>query len=386
MLKEAAVRVIAEQFHRRVLYPLLTSGQAKKDREVAHERILGLMEKYIENNQPLRKFLTQCFTYEDPVLEQEIFGLKFKQPCMVAAGFDKNARVYQSLTSLGLPPDIGTIPRWPYAGTPKPRVFMLEGDQGMINRMGYPSDGLHEIEKRLAKKYTPRNLRDFNIHLNFGVNQPSFDRGAPLFDLALTYNDIYGLGDILTLAVSPNTPDSLGLLEPENLSEALERISNIRKSKKEWKPLLLKLIPDLTFAQIDKILDVALSHGVDGMVLTNTTTDPNTRMLLKGMYKDETGGYSGPYLKSKSLVAIHYVYTHTEGKFPICAAGGLNTPLDAFEAVVYGGASWLQFYYAVVTRKTSTPNFSYDMCQSLAKELRTHGFKNITEAVGAYAK
>lgn len=356
------------------------------DREDVHIKAVAFARKYTEDNKLLLEILSRSTTYKNPVLHQEIFGLQFPHPFMIAAGLDKNGLMYKSLAALGFHPEIGTVTRWPYPGETRPRMFLLEDDQGMINRMRYPSEGVDEISKRLMTKYIPRPERKYNLFINIGANKPSFDSDTPIQDMIYVLGKVYEPGDGFVFGISPNTPQTLGLLEPENLSELLLRAENIRKSKKQHKPLLLKLPPDLPLGAVDNILDTALSHNIDGFVLTNTTLDPKIKEIISGRYKDEEGGYSGKYLRRKSSKLTRYIYKRTEGKIPLVACGGLGRhQIDLWEALTFDGASAFQFFTYFVHPQTSTLNFSYNLGKRLSQELKNRGFANIKEAIGAYA-
>lgn len=375
-------REAVDAIHHKIIYPYLTSGEAQDDREIAHERALALMERQIENNPIFLWAMDSFFTLDDPILAVTVFGQKFRNPLGVAAGFDKNGRVYKSLAALGFSfVEIGSITTIPYKGNDRPRIFALPEDNALINRMGFPGEGLSECDARLAKKFVSSARRKFRLGISIGASRPSFEKGTVIDDFQKAHKYLGGYGDFVVDNISsPNTLGVRALQEVQALDELLSATDFFHpKDPRFRKPRLVKLSPDVSFAQLDLVLDIISHHNVDGVVLTNTTTNPQIRSDLKGQLKQQTGGISGSPLSRKALSVSRFIYEQTEGKLPIIRAGGIMTSKDYWEAVVYGGASLVQVYTAFVNHRTSTPNLAYYFNRDLAQSMKIAGVKNLEE-------
>lgn len=374
-------RGLVDIIYKNLVYKKAIAG-AVDDREVAHDKAFDLMERYLEKNFKLQSFLTKYFTFEDPSLTSEIYGLFSKNPFMIAAGLDKNASCVLSLSSLGSGwVEIGTIPRYQHEGAKRPRIKMLPDGKGMFNWMCYPSDGVDKIAERLEEKYPAVRESGVNLILNIGPNKPSFDKGTQIEDTVFVLEKLYQFGDVFNFGFSPNTTGLLDILEGSGLCELLCEANKVRKEK-GWKPFFIKLGADHSLDQIDQILDVAINHSIDGFVAVNTTTDPNIKKALG--YPELPGGYSGPLLRGNSSRVCRYIYQMTEGVLPIIACGGLKNALGVWESLTYDGASHFQFLTPLVVPETSTPNFFYNISKDLSGMLKSRGFKNISEARGAF--
>ncbi|MBI4058118.1 quinone-dependent dihydroorotate dehydrogenase [Candidatus Microgenomates bacterium] len=376
-------RQSAEWLHRNVVYPHLISGKAREDREIAHERALNYLD-WIDSHEVVRNKLSEIFTYKDPILETKVNGIQFPNPLGVAAGLDKNARVFRALAAFGFGHvEVGSITRESYEGNPRPRVFALPQDKAFINRMGFPGDGVWRSYDKLKEKLVPRRDRDYVVGVNIGASRPSFERGSQLEDYVTAMKLIlFTECDYFVLNLSsPNTSGVRGLQEPQILDQLLSM--SLRATRLVKKPLLIKISPDVPNEQLDGILDVAMRRQAQGIIVTNTSTNPDLRSQLKSDHREETGGISGRPLTTRALEMSRYIYTHTEGKLPIIRAGGVMDVMDYWEAISYGGADLVQVYSATVDQTTSTPNLAYNFNKGLATLMRSRGIKSIQELKGS---
>lgn len=373
------IREALDNVHRTVIYTYLTSGTAKFDREIAHERALKLLGIIENSPSPLRAALAKYFTYQDPILETQVFGLMFKNPLGIAGGFDKNGLVPNALGALGFSHvEIGTITPTPQKGRDRPRIFDLPEDQGYINRMGFPSVGMKAARSNIAK----RHVKDSVLGINIGPNAKSVEEDRALDDYIDAAKYFKNEGDYLSINVSsPNTTRLRELQGKEAITAIVDGVKGASQEYFRKKAVLIKIAPDLSFAEIDDILDVVLGK-VDGIIATNTTVNPKTRNSLRSTHKNELGGISGRPLTQMATQLSHYIFEHTEGRLPIVRAGGVMDSGDYFTALTFGGASLVQVYTAFVEKRTSTPNFAYYLNKDLALNLHRWGIKNVREIIG----
>jgi dihydroorotate dehydrogenase len=286
-------------------------------------------------------FLKKICKIENRALERTVFGLKFKNPVGLAAGFDKNAAFYHEFSSLGFSfIEIGTVTPKGQPGNPKKRLFRLPKDKALINRMGFNNLGVDEVVKNLKKR------KDFSIIIggNIGKNTATPNTEA-VNDYVICFNKLYDYADYFVVNVScPNISNLSKLQDKDSLMQILSAITAERKQKAVYKPVLLKISPDLNFGQIDEVLEIMTTTGMDGIVATNTsisreglTTSPDV------IQKIGNGGLSGNPLKVRSTEIIRYIYKKTGGKMPIIAVGGIFTADDALEKL-NAGASLVQLY------------------------------------------
>jgi dihydroorotate dehydrogenase len=285
--------------------------------------------------------LKRILSIKSKALEKELFGLTFKNPIGLAAGFDKNAEIFDMLGNFGFSfVEIGTVTPKSQPGNPKPRSFRLTKDNALINRMGFNNDGLAVIIKRLREK----NKRTVIVGGNIGKNTmvPNTDAVG---DYLKTFKGLYDYVDYFTVNVScPNVGNLTRLQNKPDLEILLKTLANERKYMDVYKPVLVKISPDLSFEQIDDTLYIIREIGIDGIVATNTTT---SRKDLKTSAKeiDETGpgGLSGQPLTKRSLEIVRYIHEQTSGKLPIIAVGGIMTVADAVN-MLEAGADLIQLY------------------------------------------
>jgi len=326
----------------------------------------------------------------------ERFGLKFKNPLGIAAGFDKNGVVVNQLAALGFGfTEVGTVTFNPQKGNEKPRLFRLPEDGALINRLGFNNEGTPKVVERL-KKINPNCVLGVNIGKNKDVpNEEAIENYLQSFDLA------YEVADYIAVNVSsPNTPNLRELQKAEHLEELLGELQarnrvlssafkrqtageNHRKSSETKneaesqfsKPLLVKIAPDLSEAEIEAIVDISQKLNLAGIIATNTTIK---REHLKTEI-DENGGLSGKPLRKKSTEVISKIYKYSKGKLPIIGVGGIFTAEDAYEKIS-AGACLVQAYTGFVYQGFT---FARDINNGLSEILKRKGFESLDEAVGA---
>ena len=285
---------------------------------------------------PLVKFLVSKFyIIDDSRLEKSLFGIKFKNPVGLAAGFDKNAQLYEELTSFGFGfIEIGTVTPKPQSGNPKKRLFRLVEDSAIINRMGFNNVGVEEIIKNLKKN------KSTLIGGNIGKNKitPNY---LAIDDYVTSFNMLFDFVDYFVVNVSsPNTPNLRDLQEKEPLTKLINSLISINRNKNKPKPILLKIAPDLNNNQLLDIISIVKGTGLDGIIATNTTIN---RDNLKSLNKNELGGLSGKPLTSRSTEVIKFISKNSNKTIPIIGVGGINSVADALEKFD-AGADLIQIY------------------------------------------
>lgn len=307
--------------------------------------------------------------------EIERFGLKFAKPLGLAAGFDKNGVVVNQFASLGFGfVEVGTVTLQPQKGNPKPRIFRLPDDNALINRLGFNNDGAEVIAARLSK-LTRRCVVGVNIGKNKDVpNEEAVENYLACFEI------VHPVADYVAINISsPNTPNLRDLQQTASLDALLSALQ-LRNSQLGGKPLLVKIAPDLTDAEIESVIDVCLSRRVDGVIATNTTI-ARAGLKTRGAEQFGDGGLSGEPLANRSNEVISTIYRISKGKLPIIGVGGIFTAEDAF-AKIAAGASLVQAYTGFVY---GGPTFAREINSGLAGILKERGFKSIDEAVGSGA-
>lgn len=282
------------------------------------------------------KIILSIYQFEHPVLEQEVFGIKFKNPVGLAAGLDKNAEFFKELNTFGFGfIEIGTLTPKPQIGNPLPRLFRLIEDEGLINRMGFNNKGVFTAQKLLQNK--PKNLI---IGGNIGKNKDTSNDEA-IEDYLVCFDALYDVVEYFVVNVSsPNTPNLRALQEKEPLKKLLFTLQEHNKIKIKEKPILLKIAPDLSEEQLLDIIEIIKETKIAGVIATNTTLD---RSNLKSNFKNETGGLSGKPLTQKSTEIIRFLHQKSNGTFPIIGVGGISNAKDALEKIE-AGASLVQIY------------------------------------------
>lgn len=300
----------------------------------------------------------------DKRLERTVFGIHFQNPVGLAAGFDKDARLFDELGCLGFGHiEIGTLTPKPQPGNPKPRMFRLKADGALINRMGFNNEGVNEAVKRLKKRKSK-----VIIGGNIGKNKITPNEQA-LDDYEICFETLFEHVDYFVLNVSsPNTPGLRDLQEKEPLRALLVRIKELNGRKKNPKPILLKIAPDLTNTQLDDIIDLVLATKTDGVIATNTTT---SRLGLKTdvaeVHEMGIGGLSGKPLAKRSTEVIRYICEKSGNAFPVIGVGGIHSSEDAIEKLE-AGASLVQVYTGFIYEG---PGIVRRICRGILKKTDT---------------
>ena len=303
---------------------------------------------------------------DDPRLEQTLWGLSFRNPVGMAAGFDKDARVFAPLLATGFGfVEVGTLTPKPQKGNPSPRIFRSAVDDAIINRLGFNNEGQEAALSRLKGRHGGV------VGVNIGAGRDSKDR---IGDYVSGIASMGPVADYLTINISsPNTPGLRDLQAPEALAALLERTQEARGAAKKRPPLLVKLAPDIADADLPNIVRVIEAHGVDGIVVSNTTL--SRQGLRNASFATEVGGLSGRPLFARSTRMLARVYTLTDGKLPLIGVGGIDSG-EAAVAKVGAGASLLQLYTGLVFEG---PKLIGEIKQALVKAM--HEAK--TDSLGA---
>jgi dihydroorotate dehydrogenase len=315
---------------------------------------------------------------DDPRLAVRAFGLNFPNPVGMAAGFDKNAEVPGALLKLGFGfVEVGTVTPLPQAGNPRPRLFRLNRDQGVINRLGFNSEGADAVLRRLAARANEAGI----VGVNIGANKESADRIADYVRLIETFAPV---ASYFTVNISsPNTPGLRELQRAKLLDSLLARVvdARARMSREAGPtPVLIKIAPDLTLNELDDLVGAARRHRVDGMIIGNTTL-ARPQGLRDPATAREAGGLSGRPLFALATRMLAETYVRVEGAFPLIGVGGIDSG-EAALAKIRAGACLIQLYSALVfhgLRLVTT------IKSELSDTLRRHGRARLDELVGADA-
>jgi dihydroorotate dehydrogenase len=298
--------------------------------------------KWFNDSFPLGKtIIRSSFDFNVKGLEREVFGIKFKNPVGLAAGFDKNGEYVEALSNLGFGfIEVGTVTPLPQPGNDKPRMFRLPQDEALINRMGFNNKGVDVMAERL------RLLKDKNPEIvvggNIGKNKLTPNEDA-VSDYIKCFDRLFDVVDYFVVNVSsPNTPGLRELQEKEPLKNILNTLQQRNKKNDISKPILLKIAPDLTDAQLDDIIEIVAETKIAGIIATNTTID-RSKLVTTESVKDEMGGLSGKPVKNRSTEVIRYLSEKSNKAFPIIGVGGIHSPEDAQEKID-AGASLVQLY------------------------------------------
>ena len=314
---------------------------------------------------------SKMFEVEDEqMLKIELFGKKFPNPIGLAAGFDKSAEAYNSLLKLGFGfVEVGTVTPLKQLGNPKPRIFRLERDNALINRLGFNNDGIEIIKNRIQSEGKKGILG-----INIGPNKETKDQKN---DFCLGLKNFFDIADYITINISsPNTEGLRDFHDHEKLKDLLTDLNKIKKDNKTKIPLLLKVSPDIKDNHISEIVDVAIKNDISAIILTNSTN--GNRDNLTSENKNEEGGLSGEPLQQISTNMIKKFYRILNGQIPIIGVGGVNSGKSAYEKID-AGASLLELYTGFVYRGPSTAK---DIKKELIQILKAEGISNIKEAIG----
>lgn len=276
------------------------------------------------------------FSVEDKKLERKLFGITFKNPVGLAAGFDKNAVLFDEFANYGFGfVEIGTVTPKPQPGNPKKRLFRLIEDEAIINRMGFNNDGVKVVAERLRKRKT-----DIIIGGNIGKNKVTPNENA-VDDYLICFDELFDVVDYFVVNVSsPNTPNLRALQDKEPLTNLLQTLQDENNKKESPKPILLKIAPDLTDDQLLDIIDIVKITKIAGVIATNTTI---SRENLISEKKSETGGLSGKPVRERSTEVIRFLAEKSSKAFPIIGVGGIHSAKDAQEKLD-AGADLIQIF------------------------------------------
>ena len=342
-------------------YQIINSFINKLDPELAH----SLAIQFLKN-----LYIPLFPSKDDEILKINILGNEFLNPIGLAAGFDKNAEVYDKMFALGFGfAEVGTITPKLQEGNSKPRVFRLIEDKAIINRLGFPNQGLVKIKSRIETKKAAGILG-----INIGPNKDSASR---IDDYVECFKNFHNLCSYICINISsPNTENLRNFHEQDNLRKLLTEILNIKKNLSSRTPVVLKISPDINDADIDMICKNILEFNLDGLVLTNTSVKLRENLVNK--QKNETGGLSGSPIKDTSNLIIKKFFKTIKGKVPIIGVGGIDSGASAYEKI-RAGASLLQLYTGLVYKG---PFVVRAIKQELAELLRRDGFSSLQKAVG----
>ena len=317
-------------------------------------------------------FLPKSFfqVENEEMLSTELFKKKLKNPIGLAAGFDKSAEVYNSLFKFGFGfVEVGTITPRRQFGNPKPRVFRLEKDKALINRLGFNNDGIDTVSHRLKE-----NRPDEFLGINIGPNKDTKDK---ILDFLECFSKLNKFADYITVNISsPNTTGLRDFHEEKLLFDLLSKLSELKEKQKIVCPVALKLSPDIKESEITNINEMILKFKIDGVILTNTTNQNRDNLLSD--YKNEAGGLSGLPIKNLSLKLIKSFYKLNKGKTPIIGVGGIDSGQSAFEKIA-AGATAVQLYTGMVY---NGPGVIKDIKKELIEILKKEKIKNIQQVIG----
>lgn len=327
--------------------------------EKAHHTVTGGLKTFskIWGSKTLLKSL---YAVNDKRLEREVFGLKFKNPVGLAAGFDKNAEYIEDMAKFGFGfIEIGTVTPKPQPGNDKPRMFRLVNDSALINRMGFNNQGADVAAGRL------KHLKERDgviIGGNIGKNKITPNEEA-VNDYIYCFHALYDYVDYFVVNVSsPNTPGLRDLQEKEPLMHILNTLQGLNAQKPKQKPILLKIAPDLTNSQLDDIVEIVTETKIAGVIATNTTIS-REGLLSDPSLVQEAGGVSGKPLTKRSTEVIRYLASQSNHSFPIIGVGGIHSANDAIEKLE-AGASLIQVYTGFIYEG---PALIGDICKAILK-------------------
>ena len=333
------------------------------DPEVAHDLAIKSLK--------LNILPKSIFSVDDEnLLETNLLKQKLPNPIGLAAGFDKSAEVYNSLFKLGYGfVEVGTVTPKRQLGNPRPRIFRLEKDEALINRLGFNNHGSEIISKRLSM-----NLPCGFLGINIGPNKDTINKEE---DYYICLSKLFDYAGYLTINISsPNTEGLRSFHDRKVLDKLLTGINKVKREKNILKPIVLKLSPDINNSEISNIIELLLKYKISGIIISNTT-DRN-RENLSDAQKKETGGLSGQPLKDLSTHLIKKFYKETKGKVQIIGVGGVDSGQAAFEKIC-AGANAVQLYTGMVYKG---PGVVREMKKELISIMKKENLKNINEAVG----
>lgn len=325
--------------------------------ERAHS--LSIWALRIADKTPLAKwFMRKIYAVEDKCLEREVFGLHFRNPIGLAAGFDRNGEVFRPLSALGFGfVEIGTVTPRPQQGNPKPRVFALPEDCAILNRIGLASKGLEAVIENVRKGH-----EGIILGCNIGKNTVTPPEDAAM-DYLRVFRNLYQYLDYFAVNVSYNTTHKQYVPRTrESIMKILEPLFDFRRGQNQYRPILLKISPDLTNEEIDLMTDIMVDTPLDGIIATNATTHPhNLNTPQEELRKTGIGAVSGSPLTERAIEVVRRVYERCNGTYPIIGVGGLMSG-DDVKRMMEAGATLVQVYTGFVYNGAG---FAGDLCKSL---------------------
>ncbi|CAN5116665.1 quinone-dependent dihydroorotate dehydrogenase [soil metagenome] len=330
--------------YKRIILPLLF----RFDAETIHHTVSTLL-KIALAIPGISALCRKLYVVDDKRLARTVFGLTFPNPVGMAAGFDKNAELISELSDLGFGfVEIGTVTPRPQPGNPRPRLFRLKADQGLINRMGFNNKGAGPAAGRLRHFAKNRGNRQVIVGGNIGKNKDTPNENA-LSDYLSSFRELFDAVDYFVVNVSsPNTPGLRDLQERAPLTHLLTALQQENSQRSTPKPILLKIAPDLTNGQLDDIISIVADTGIAGVIATNTTIN-RTGLTTNSTLVEQigAGGVSGRPLRERATEVIRYLHQHSGGAFPIIGVGGIFSADDAQEKL-RAGASLVQVYTSFI--------------------------------------
>ena len=376
-------------FHK--LRPIFFSSDA----ENAHEMMLSSVEM-ISKFPGIIPFLRWQFREESPALNTNLFGINVNNPIGLAAGFDKDGRIYPSLFALGFGfVEIGTVTPLPQSGNPKPRIFRLLDDHALVNHLGFNSQGIQKMSEKLdlrskvcsleksgkIKKYFEKkeNISSYMLGINIGKNRDTSLKKARE-DYVSSLSALHPFADYFTINISsPNTEGLRSLQEKQMLRELLESVCSQREKLDQnnilQTPLLLKLSPDLDDKTLQNCTEILKEYPIQGVIATNTTLD---RQQLKSSHKIERGGLSGKPIKERSTEVVRTLFQELGNEVTIIGTGGVFSGADAYEKI-RAGASAVQIYTSLIYEG---PGLVKRIKLELAELLKRDGIHSVTDVIG----
>lgn len=322
--------------YKRILKPILFSFNP----ETAHNMIFSTLS-FLRHVPFARSIMRSIYRKESPALEKEVFGIKFPNPVGLAGGLDKNGEFYNDMADFGFGfVEIGSLTPKPQDGNPKPRCWRVPGDKAIINRFGINNKGVKNAVEHL-KKERPEVI----VAANISKNTSSINEEAAK-DYETSFGLLYDFVDMFVINIScPNVVGLTSLQDINFLSDIVDRLLDLRMYYDEYRPILLKVSPDLSHQQLDEIIDYSMRSGIDGIVAGNTTRSRDGLNSISAEKIEEigNGGLSGAPLHKKNLELVRYIHEKSEGRLPIVGVGGIMSPEDA-QAMLAAGASLVEIY------------------------------------------
>ena len=319
-----------------------------------------------------RKIVGAFFSYSNKTLEQKILGIKFKNPIGLGAGFDKDAVLVDILPYVGFGfVEVGSITGEPCSGNPRPRLWRLKKSKGLVVNYGLKNEGCEKIAKRLLGK-------KFQVPVGISIaktNSPkTVSDDAGINDYVKAFGKFVTIGDYFTINIScPNAFGGQPFTDAKRLDKLIGKIDKISTKK----PIFLKISPDLTHRQVDRIIEVSKRHKVDGFVCTNLTSQRNNKRIVDRHVSKE-GGISGKVVEEKANDLISYIYKKTKGRYVIIGLGGVFSAEDAYKKIKLG-ASLVQLITGMIFEG---PQVISEINQGVVKLLKTDGLENVSQAIG----